>query len=68
VTASWVIVEKAIGRAILETYNAEVPRLLNITLYQAVPILEYLQGLNHRIAEREIVTSPRVRDCEPGDD
>jgi hypothetical protein len=41
-TASWVIVEKATGKAIFETFNAKVAGLVNREKYDVVPILEYL--------------------------
>lgn len=46
--ASWVIIEISTGTAILETYNPKVVAALNTTNYKAVPILEYLQGLNKK--------------------
>jgi hypothetical protein len=48
-TASWVIVERATGAAVLETYNPKAVACLNTAKYEAVPILAYLQGLNARI-------------------
>jgi hypothetical protein len=45
-TASWVIVNRATGAAIFETFNEKTARAINAQLYRAVPILEYLQGLN----------------------
>ncbi len=48
-TASWVIVEKATGKAVLETYSPGVVARLNTARYEAVPILAYLQALNRQI-------------------
>ena len=45
-TASWVIVNKATGFAVFETFNENTARAINEKLYRAVPILEYLQSLN----------------------
>lgn len=45
-TASWVIVNKATGFAVFETFNENTARAVNEKLYRAVPILEYLQQLN----------------------
>lgn len=47
-TTSWVIVEKATGKAILETYHARTVAALNNDKYEARPIREYLAGLNVR--------------------
>jgi hypothetical protein len=45
-TASWVIVNRATGAAIFETFNEKTAHAINVQLYRAVPILIYLQGLN----------------------
>ena len=45
-TASWVIINKATGFAIFETFNENTAKAVNTRLYEAVPILEYLQSLN----------------------
>lgn len=47
-TASWVIVELATGRAVMETFNPAVAAAANPSKARAVPILEYLQTLNAR--------------------
>lgn len=49
-TASWVIVNKATGFAIFETFNENTAKAINTQLYKAVPILEYLQSLNKMAA------------------
>lgn len=46
-TASWIIREKATGRVICETFERRTVDALNTAKYEAVPILEYLQSLNH---------------------
>ena len=46
-TASWVIREKATGNVLFETYSASLVGALNTVKYEAVPILAYLQSLNH---------------------
>lgn len=52
-TASWVIVNKATGEAVFETFSPKLFRLItegeNAEKYEAVPALEYLQALNARI-------------------
>jgi hypothetical protein len=45
-TASWIIVNKATGQAVFETFNENTARAVNERLYKAVPILEWLQSLN----------------------
>ena len=45
-TPSWVIVRKATGEAVLETYDDRVAFAINKDKYRAVPILEYLVGIN----------------------
>jgi hypothetical protein len=48
-TASWVIIDRATGAAILETFNPKAVPCLNTERYEAVPILAYLGALNARI-------------------
>lgn len=48
-TASWVICEKATGNAVFETFNARTAAAINQAKYTAVPILDYLIGLNRKI-------------------
>jgi hypothetical protein len=48
-TASWVIVERATGKAALETFSASVADKVNREKYDVLPILEYLQQLNAAI-------------------
>lgn len=50
-TASWVIQEKETGRVICETFSDRVVEALNTAKYVAVPILEYLQGINRAIRQ-----------------
>ena len=52
-TASWVIVSKQSGKAILETFDSSLVNCINQKLYKAVPILEYLQNLNKSLKEVE---------------
>lgn len=46
IIASWVIVEIATGKAVLETYQASVAAKVNTAKYRAVPIQQYLASLN----------------------
>ncbi|WP_020474504.1 hypothetical protein [Zavarzinella formosa] len=48
-SSGWVITEKATGKAIAETFLCHVAEAVNTEKYQAVPITEYLQGLNRKI-------------------
>ena len=48
-TASWVIVEKSTGKAVLETFNELLANKVNVKKYKAVPILEYLQNFNKEL-------------------
>lgn len=48
-TASWVIVEKATNKAIVETYSKQTAKIIErnpSSRYKAVPILQYLQEFN----------------------
>jgi len=47
-TTSWIIVDKATGRVIAETFLAHVAAAINTAKYRAVPILEYLVSINGR--------------------
>lgn len=44
--ASWVIVSKATGAAVLETFSEDVASRVNRAAYDVLPILDYLVGLN----------------------
>jgi hypothetical protein len=45
-TVSWVIIETATGRAVLETYQKSITEKVNTDKYLVIPILLYLQNLN----------------------
>lgn len=47
IDASWVIVCKATGKAVMETWNFELCQFVNIKRYRVVPIRAWLEGLNH---------------------
>jgi hypothetical protein len=51
-TASWIIVRKSDGTAILETFSDAIARAINTEKYSAMPALEYLQNLNRSIKAR----------------
>lgn len=46
IDSSWVIVDNATGKAVLETYNFEFCQFINLQRYRVVPILAWLQSLN----------------------
>ncbi len=46
--ASWVIVEKGTGKAVMETFDGSILPKLNTNKYEAVPIQIYLGSLNKR--------------------
>jgi hypothetical protein len=48
-TASWVIINKATRKAVFETFNENTAKAVNVRLYEAVPILQYLQEFNRSI-------------------
>jgi hypothetical protein len=48
-TASWVIINKATRVAVFETFNENTAKAINTRLYEAIPILEYLQQLNRSL-------------------
>lgn len=45
-TASWVIRNKTTKEVILETFDARRVQALNTAKYEAIPVHEYLAGLN----------------------
>ena len=45
-TQSWVIVEIATGKAVMETFNERLVKALNVDRYKAVRAHEYLASLN----------------------
>jgi hypothetical protein len=45
-TASWVIVNRATGAVVFETFNENTAKAINEKLYRAISALEYLQQLN----------------------
>lgn len=51
-TASWVVVSKDTGKAVLETYSPAVVNVVNTEKYKIIPILEYLVSINGK----EVVT------------
>jgi hypothetical protein len=46
IDASWVIADRATGKAVMETFNAELCQFINIERYRVVPIGAWLAGLN----------------------
>lgn len=50
-SSSWIIINKATGNAVLETFSQRYAEAVNTERYQVVPVLEYLQELNRKIKE-----------------
>lgn len=50
VSDSWVIVDKVTDEAVLETFSDKIAKAINTEKYNVVPILEYLQSLNRKLA------------------
>lgn len=48
-TASWIIVSRATGKAVLETFNPRIAAAVNRARYDVLPVLEYLQNLNRAL-------------------
>ena len=53
-TASWVIINKATRVAVFETFNENTAKAVNTRLYEALPILQYLQQLNRAIKAGQV--------------
>jgi len=45
-TASWVVVSRVTGEAVLETFNRNIAAAVNREKYEVVPILRWLNSLN----------------------
>lgn len=63
-TASWVIRDKASGKAVMETFNPALVEKVNTAKYEAVPIGQYLGEINGQ-PKRAIDTSPPRPDPIP---
>ena len=46
IDASWVISDRATGRAVLETFNFELVQFINLSRYRVWPIAAWLAHLN----------------------
>lgn len=53
-SASWVIVDRATGKAVFETFSKRIATAINLERYDVVPILQYLQDINRQIREGRI--------------
>lgn len=56
--ASWIIREKATGKVIAETFEAETVEGLNAEKYEAVPVGQYLASINTPERRGEVVATP----------
>lgn len=45
---SWIIVSKATGKPVLETYSTKVVNAINLEKYEVFTALAWLQNLNRR--------------------
>jgi hypothetical protein len=45
-TASWIIVNRATGKAVMETFSRSVADKINLNSYEVVPVLQWLQRVN----------------------
>lgn len=50
-SASWVVVSRATGKAVLETYSRDVARKVDTSRYEVLPVLIYLARLNRTLRE-----------------
>jgi hypothetical protein len=50
-TASWIIVEKATGKAVFETFKKATADAINREKFDVLTALEYLQQLNAKLKE-----------------
>ena len=48
-STSWIIVDKATGKPVLETFQSRVAEKVNTVRYEVWPALAWLQELNVRI-------------------
>ncbi len=48
-TASWVIVSKATGKPVMETFKRSTMERVNTERYRVVPIMEWLQEFNRSV-------------------
>lgn len=46
IDASWVIIDRETGKAVLETFNFELVQFVNLRKYRVATILGHLQSLN----------------------
>lgn len=47
--ASWVVVSKATGQAVLETFEKKTADAINRDKYDVIPVQQYLASLNRKI-------------------
>lgn len=47
-TTSWIIRNKQTKDVLLETFDTKLVRALNTAIYEAVPILDYLQEISRK--------------------
>lgn len=47
-SASWVVVSRETGEAVMETFSKAVAQRINLQEFKVVPIKEYLYSLNRK--------------------
>jgi hypothetical protein len=52
-TASWIVIDKATGEAVLETFEQSTADAINRDKFDVLPALQYLQQLNRNIKEAQ---------------
>lgn len=52
IDASWIIVDRATHKPVLETYNFELVQFINLNRYRVYTALAWLQALNRDGPER----------------
>lgn len=51
-TASWVVVDRATDKAILETFSPTMAAAINTNAYEVLPILDWLQRVNRNARQQ----------------
>lgn len=57
--ASWVVIDKTTGDAVLETFSIDTANAINTKKYDVLPIYDYLIALNKRIKRADNRFTPR---------
>ena len=52
-TNSWIVVDRASGRAVLETFSRHVAKSINLTRYEVLSAYDYLVRFNAKLKESQ---------------